>query len=751
MKVSEINTSVSAVNGVGPAMTKQLARLNVFTVGDLLQYYPKKYEDRTKKIPLKDFQTGGFTNKVHTIVQITGHEWFGYGNMKTLKLQIHDGTAAATLVCFNRPFMENAYPVGAIAAVTGKFEVKYGTLQCTAFEIQKLSENGALDEYKNQLPPNSRVIPIYALTEGLTQKKLSTAIENALLQYGKGIDDELDIELRLSHQFLPKQKAIQKIHKPETLEEAELARKTLAYEELFFFQKKILERTKKRGNANFSKEAVTTGEQNNCQLSIINYQFSPTQSKLLEALPFSLTEDQQKVICEMNEEIDRGFKERNDILISENPVCTKPPFTMARLLQGDVGSGKTLVALFLALRIKDHGGQCAVMAPTEILAKQHAETAAKLLGPLGISVAFMSGSLKSSGRTRVLKALKEGQIDLIIGTHALFSADVVYKDLQLAVIDEQHRFGVMQREAIIAKGRKSEKAVGPSVTSTSSVTKGSSVTGGKTYTFEPHLLMMSATPIPQTLAMTIFGDLDVSVIKTKPAGRKEITTYLVKEGNEQNAYNFVREQLKAGRQAYFVYPAIGESEDADEFILTGDGKENSRGLKTATSNFEKLSKNIFPEYKCALLHGKVGEEEQERILKEFQSGEIQILAATTVIEVGVDVPNATCIVIEGADHFGLSQLHQLRGRVGRSDLQSYCFLIYSEKITETGIERMKALRTSTDGFVLAEQDLKIRGPGEINGTLQAGALEFSVADVVRDKEMLLEARQEAIQFIIHNA
>jgi len=742
MKLSEINTPVSAVNSVGPAMTKQLARLNVFTAGDLISYYPKKYEDRTKKISLKDFALG----KVHTIVQITGHEWFGYGKMKTLKLQIHDGTAAATLVCFNRPFMENAYPAGAIAAVTGKFEVKYGTLQCSAFDISKLAENGALEEYANQMPPDSRVIPVYPLTEGLTQKKLGTVIENALKQYGKGIENELDESIRIKHNLLSKQDALFKIHKPENLEEAERARRTLAFEELFFFQKKILERSNKRGNTQYiihnseydcnEKEVCPDGN----ATENASGKFSPAQKALLETLPFSLTEDQLKVITEMNAEIDLGYKERNDILVSENPVCTRPPFTMTRLLQGDVGSGKTLVALFMALRVKDYGGQCAVMAPTEILAKQHAETAAKLLGPLGISVAFMSGHLKSSGRTRVLKALKEGQIDLIIGTHALFSADVVYKDLQLSVIDEQHRFGVMQREAIIAKGRKAEKAAG---SSTSSAT-------AKTYTFEPHLLMMSATPIPQTLAMTIFGDLDVSVIKTKPAGRKDITTYLVKEGNEQNAYNFVRQQLQEGRQAYFVYPAIGEAEDADEFVLTGDGKENARGLKSATAAFEKLSKNIFPGIKCALLHSKVGEEEQERILKEFQSGEIQVLAATTVIEVGVDVPNATCIVIEGADHFGLSQLHQLRGRVGRSDLQSYCFLVYSNKITETGIERMKALRTSTDGFVLAEQDLKIRGPGEINGTLQAGALEFSVADVVRDKEMLMEARQEAIQCTIKN-
>lgn len=347
------------------------------------------------------------------------------------------------------------------------------------------------------------------------------------------------------------------------------------------------------------------------------------------------------------------------------------------------------------------------MAPTEILARQHAETTATLLGKLGVRVAFLTGNVKAAGRTQLLKALKDGEIDIIIGTHALYSNQVVYKDLRLAIIDEQHRFGVMQRQSIINKGRL--------------LYKGSA--------FEPNLLMMSATPIPQSLALTVFGDLDISTIHTKPLGRKEIKTYLVKEGNEINAYEAVRKELQAGHQAYFVYPAI----DSDE------------NIKSAERAFEHLSKHIYPQYKCALVHSKIDEEDQAKYLKAFHDGSIQVLAATTVIEVGVDVPNATCMVIEQADHFGISQLHQLRGRVGRGDSQSFCFLIYSKDITETGIERMKALRYSTDGFYIAEQDLKTRGPGELNGTLQAGALEFRIADLSRDMQLMQEARIDAIE------
>jgi ATP-dependent DNA helicase RecG len=413
----------------------------------------------------------------------------------------------------------------------------------------------------------------------------------------------------------------------------------------------------------------------------------------------------------MDAELDRSYQERERVLNQLDrgmPPPTSQTFTMARLLQGDVGSGKTLVSLFVCLRIISWKGQCAFMAPTEILARQHAETTARLLAPLGVRTAFLTGNLRAKGRNQLLRALKDGEIDIVVGTHALFSANVEYKDMELAVIDEQHRFGVLQRQAIVEKGRQT--------------------VGG--FTFEPNLLMMSATPIPQSLALTVFGDLDISSIHTMPAGRKPITTYLVKEGNEINAYEAVRKELAKGHQAYFVYPAI----DSDE------------NIKSAEKIFAHLRDHIYPQYKCALVHSKVEEEEQVNILRAFRDGAIQVLAATTVIEVGVDVPNATCMVIEGADRFGMAQLHQLRGRVGRGDAQSYCFLIYSKDITETGIERMKALRQSTDGFFIAEQDLKPRGPGELNGTVQAGELGFRIADLSRDMEIMQQARNDAISY-----
>ena len=553
-------------------------------------------------------------------------------------------------------------------------------------------------------PADSGILPLYPLTEGLSQKNLHKVIGQALQQYGRGLEDEIPQSLIEKHNLLSKQEAINLIHQPQNMEQAILARKSLAYEELFLFQSIIARRAYNRKG--FNKE------DNDKELSEQDFldSLSPLQKQFIESLSFKLTEDQKKVIYEMDEEIDKSYKERERNLNHLDrgfPPPVRPSYTMARLLQGDVGSGKTLVSLFACLRIISWKGQCALMAPTEILARQHAETTATLLGKLGVRVAFLTGNVKAAGRTQLLKALKDGEIDIIIGTHALYSNQVVYKDLRLAIIDEQHRFGVMQRQSIINKGRL--------------LYKGSA--------FEPNLLMMSATPIPQSLALTVFGDLDISTIHTKPLGRKEIKTYLVKEGNEINAYEAVRKELQAGHQAYFVYPAI----DSDE------------NIKSAERAFEHLSKHIYPQYKCALVHSKIDEEDQVKYLKAFHEGSIQVLAATTVIEVGVDVPNATCMVIEQADHFGISQLHQLRGRVGRGDSQSFCFLIYSKDITETGIERMKALRYSTDGFYIAEQDLKTRGPGELNGTLQAGALEFKIADLSRDMQLMQEARIDAIE------
>lgn len=723
MKLSEIKTPVSAVSGVGPTLTKTLAKINVFTVGDLLQYFPRDYEDRSKRVTLSEFAA---KPKIHTVAKVISQEWFGYGRMRTLKIIIDDGTATAELIAFNRAFLEKVLLPDSIISVTGQFFVKYSHLQSSAFEATVIykpeqGENISTDQLAQIAPPDTGVLPVYSLTEGLTQKVLGKTISAALQQYAHGIEDELPLELMEKRGLLPKQAAIKMIHQPENIEQAVKARETLSYEELFHFQSVILQRAyKHRGvmPAAVSEEAEKQekAQKPHIEKSVFEDSLSPLQKKFLGNLPFPLTEDQMTVIYEMDCEIDRGYEERARLLNQADrgiPLPTKNPFSMARLLQGDVGSGKTLVSLFVCLRVISWKGQCALMAPTEILARQHAETASRMLDFLGVRVAFLTGNVKSAGRTQLLKALKAGEIDIIVGTHALFSNQVVYNDLELAVIDEQHRFGVMQRQSIISKGRKSEGGV---------------IT-------EPHLLMMSATPIPQTLALTVFGDLDVSVIKTLPAGRKPITTYLVKEGNETNAYEAVRKELEKGHQAYFVYPAI-DSEFADE-----DGNAK---LKSAQKNFEHLSKHIYPQYKCALVHSKIDEEAQERILHDFRDGKIQVLAATTVIEVGVDVPNATCMVIEQADRFGMAQLHQLRGRVGRGSDQSYCFLVYSANLTETGIERMKALRQSTDGFYIAEQDLKTRGPGEITGTLQAGQLEFAIADLTRDQNLLLQARTDAL-------
>lgn len=739
MKISEIKTPVSAITGIGPQLTKTLAKVNVFTVGDLLQYYPRDYEDRTHKIPIKDFNVSG---KVHTVAKVTAHEWFGYGAMKTLKLIINDGTGTAELVCFRRNFLEKSMMPGTLINVTGQFSLKYGKIQSSSFEASKYtaasSENVInLLELK---PEDSRVLPVYPLTDGLTQKTLYKAIGAALSQYAHGIDNELPLELIKARNLLTKQEALKWIHQPGNLSEAISARNSLAYEELFHFQYTIAERSyRHRGfipQASIpdildqsAPQSPVLSEDKPVSPEEFEKDLSPLQKKFLESLPFPLTEDQRKVIYQMDKEIDKGYEERNRILVQYErgiPLQTRQPFTMARLLQGDVGSGKTLTAIFVCLRVISWKGQCALMAPTEILARQHAETTDKLLSSLGIRTAFLTGNVKSAGRTQLLKALKNGEIDIIIGTHALFSNQVVYKDLQLAVIDEQHRFGVLQRQQIIAKGRTEEKCG---------------------MTFEPHLLMMSATPIPQTLALTVFGDLDISTIKTMPQGRKPIQTYLISEGNENNVYEAVRKELKKGHQAYFVYPAIDSDYGIDEPGENSDG--SSRKLKSAEKTFEYLSKKVYPEFSCALVHSKVDEDEQTRILKDFHDGKIQILTATTVIEVGVDVPNATCMIIEQADHFGMAQLHQLRGRVGRGTEQSYCFLIYSKNLSETGVARMKALRQSTDGFYIAEQDLRTRGPGEVNGTLQAGELELGIADVVRDNLILRQARLDAFSCLKH--
>jgi ATP-dependent DNA helicase RecG len=435
---------------------------------------------------------------------------------------------------------------------------------------------------------------------------------------------------------------------------------------------------------------------------------SPLQKRLIERLPFSLTQGQTDVMQEINSDMDGSYP-------------------MARLLQGDVGSGKTLVAFLACLKAVENGkGQAVLMAPTELLARQHAETAARLLEPLGLHIAFLTGNIKTSGRSRLLSALAAGEIDIVAGTHALFSRDTIYKNLSLIVVDEQHRFGVSQRQAIIAKG------------------------------VNPHLLMMSATPIPRTLALTVFGDLDVSVIKDMPPGRKTIKTHLSKASNSAKVYEFVKKELKAGRQAYFVYPII-ETVNPDSPAWLQD-------LKDAQTMAERLSKEFFPEYPVALIHSRLEEEEKQQIMDDFRIGKIKALAATSIVEVGVDVPNASCMIVEHAERFGLAALHQLRGRVGRGGEQSYCFLIYSDQEVPPEYEginpellseeersregrRLMVMLENTDGFVIAEKDLLFRGPGQITGLQQSGYLALGIADPLRDTVELERARNDAFDIL----
>jgi ATP-dependent DNA helicase RecG len=612
--------------------------------------------------------------------------------MKTLKVYVEDSTARAVLVCFNRPFLEKQLVLGRQYRLWGRFYYKYGEIQSTAFEVE------ALDGAESESGPGrafGRILPVYPLSAGLSQGLLRKLVKAALPQYAAPLEDELPDAIIRRDGLLPKAQAIRAIHFPASMEELALARKTLIYEELFYLEVLVGKRAIERRSLDKTQEGKRRSGASGTPESAKD--LAGLQRRLLERLSFKLTPGQEQAVAEINRDMDG-------------------PFPMARLLQGDVGSGKTLVSFLAALRAVEAGGQAALMAPTELLARQHAENAAALLEPLGLRIAFFTGNIKAASRTPLLKNLAAGDIDIVTGTHALFSRDVIYRNLRLVVVDEQHRFGVTQRQAILAKGHSSLVASGT-----------------------PDLLMMSATPIPRTLALTVFGDLDVSAIRDLPPGRKPIKTHLARESNEEKVYEFVGRKLAAGRQAYFVYPLIEAADNLD--------------LKDAESMAERLAVRVFPRYKTALIHSRLDEEEKRRTMEAFHRGEVQVLVATSVVEVGVDVPNAVCMVIEHAERFGLSALHQLRGRVGRGMEQSYCFLIYSEggpdgdDLTENGKTRLKVMLENSDGFVIAEEDLKIRGPGQIAGVEQSGYLSLGIADLVRDADDLARARSDAFAIL----
>ncbi|MBP5358326.1 MAG: DEAD/DEAH box helicase, partial [Treponema sp.] len=442
MKLRDLGTAVEQISGIGPSTAKCLARLNIFSVADLLSFYPRDYEDRTRRVSLADYTMG----KVHTVAKVMAHDWFGYGRTRTLKIAVTDGTASAWLVAFGRAFLERSIPEGSIIQIDGKFEVKYNSLQSTSFEVQKLAEDGELKDWVDAPVPGSLVLPVYPLTEGLNQKNIRKAVASSLNQYGKGIEDEVPAHVIQSRSLLSKSQALELIHRPKTLDDVLRARRTLIYEELYQFEYKLASRTlEHRGvlptvtetqvfeysGKNSTPDAAPYFSTPEISEEDFKKQLSPTQKKLYERLPFSLTQGQMNAISQMNRDIDRSQDEYKKLL--EHPDELKnSPFSMQRLLQGDVGSGKTLTAFFMCLRTIDYKGQCAFLAPTELLSRQHAENAAAMLEPLGIRVAFLTGNIKASGRQNLLEALKRGDIDIVVGTHALFSRNVGYKNLQLA-------------------------------------------------------------------------------------------------------------------------------------------------------------------------------------------------------------------------------------------------------------------------------------------------------------------------------
>ena len=686
MLLRSLAVPLAAVRGIGPALRPRFARLGIHNLAGLLCHYPRDWEDRSRVVPISDFHHA----RVCTEVTVIAHDWIGFGRMKTLKVHVEDSSGRAALLCFNRPWLEKQLIQGCRYRLWGRFYFKYGEIQSSAFEVEPLGgaspENGADGEAAFGGAAFGSLLPVYSLSAGLSQAMLRRFIAQALKAHSADLENELPAEIIERDRLLPKADALRAIHFPASTGELERAKQTLIYEELFYLEIMVGRRSLAR------KKRVTI--ENRAAIAENGGGCSPLQRLLLDRLPFSLTPGQAAVTAEINRDMETA-----PAGMARNAAAPTASAPMARLLQGDVGSGKTLVSFLAALRAVEEGGQAAIMAPTELLARQHAENAAKLLEPLGLRIAFLTGNIKTAGRKELLRTLASGDVDVVVGTHALFSRDVNYHNLRLVVIDEQHRFGVTQRSLIMAKGS------------------------------APHLLMMSATPIPRTLALTVFGDMDVSVIRDLPPGRKPVKTHLAKESNEGKVYDFVRNELAAGRQAYFVYP-----------LIEGGGEVE---LKDAVSMAERLAGKIFPRYPLALVHSKLDEEQKRLTMEQFRAGEIKILVATSVVEVGVDVSNATCMVVEHAERFGLSALHQLRGRVGRGPDQSWCFLVYSDELTEDGKARLKVMLEHADGFVIAEEDLKLRGPGQIAGIEQSGYLDLGIANPIRDTAELVRARTDA--------
>lgn len=662
-------TDVMYVKGVGPKIAYMFNKLGIYTASDLLYYFPRKHIDYSTRTRIRDLKEGLDTTIFGIIKSVEAYTT--RNNLGVVKVRIADNSGRINLNFFASKAskfvlerMKKQFPKGSGIMVSGtaKFNSFDGMMTLDKPTYSLMDDEAVASSNLNV----ARIVPIYPLSENLSIKTIRKAIHNILELYESEIETVLPDFIVKKYNLLEKRIALRQIHFPDNKDMLDRARFTLVFEEFFLIQLKL----------------AVLREENNKNLSAIPLEIKKNGlvMNFIDSLPFKLTSAQQRAV--------------NEILNDLN--STKP---MQRLLQGDVGSGKTVVATIMLLAAIENGYQAAIMAPTEILAQQHFNNMFKWLTPLGIRVALFLGSNGKKQRRITETNLRNGQIDIAIGTHALIQETIEFANLGAVVIDEQHRFGVKQRLALRKKSQ------------------------------NPQILTMTATPIPRTLAITLNGDLDLTIIDELPKGRKPILTTM--SSSRKQIADLIRREVNEGRQAYIVYPLIEESE--------------TLSAKAATQEKEKWENEVFPEFKIGLLHGKLKNSEKEEVMEKFKNKDFDILVSTTVVEVGVDVPNATVIVIENAERFGLSQLHQLRGRVGRNDLQSYCILSSNTKSQDTRA-RLEIMTQTNDGFVIAEKDLQIRGPGEFLGTRQSGLPDMIIADIVADSKILELARSEAINF-----
>ena len=652
--MARLSDPMTILKGIGPSKAKLFENLNIFTLQDLICHFPRGYEDRTRLVTIDHLEVDRpacFKAMVMNTPR-TNHIRKG---LDITKVQVADHTARLSLTFFNNKYAVEQLQYGReyifYGAVSGDF-VGYNMT------------NPVFEALESQPVTTRRILPIYPLTAGLTNAAMMKAVQQALML----CDPPAEIipeEVRREYGILPAERAYRAIHQPQSLAEAELAKRRLIFEEFFVFSAGL-------SLMRAARDGKTTQPYTNLDLR-----------PFLSILPFQLTGAQQRAIDEIRADLQRGVP-------------------MNRLVQGDVGSGKTMVAAAAAYCAAANHAQAALMAPTEILAEQHYHSLSRLLAPLGIRVGLLTGSMKEKEKKAIRTALAEGSIDLAIGTHALLSDSTVFLHLGLVIADEQHRFGVAQRAKLSAKGA------------------------------DPHLLVMSATPIPRTLALILYGDLEVSILDELPPGRQTVDTFLVNESYRPRINAFIRKQAAEGHQCFVVCPAVEENEEL--------------GIKSAEAWAQTLQQTVFPDLRVALLHGQMKGPEKEAAMAAFARGESDVLVATTVIEVGVDVPNATLMVIEDADRFGLSQLHQLRGRVGRGSSKSFCILTSHNRNPET-LQRIKAFCKTNDGFRIAEEDLRLRGPGDFFGARQSGLPAFRVADLSCDLQTLKDAQAASAQWI----